>query len=559
MRFRPTLTTLVCATGMLAGAVGCTGTVEPAPANATPPSKPTPPIVISPRPQSPADAGTGPREDGGSATDGGTSAPTDPPTEPEDPPPADPRDPGPPLPAEPQYTHVLWVSPSGNDSAAGTEAQPLRTVARAVALVKPGEAVFLQSGTWREHVQLKERQGTADQPLTLRAAPGATAILKGGSLGETALVDVSGAHWNIEGLTVDVGGESTFAVMWRGAGAHHGVLRDSIVKNGTEGAGVYVTEKAHDVLIEHNDISHFDKGEVDSHGVCVQTSAFNVVVRGNDIHHNSGDGVQCLGPEGGATSPGTPFDNLLVEDNLLHDNRENGADIKTCTRVTLRGNTVYNHRAVSTSAGEGILIHMSPTDVTLEDNVLYANARAIQIGGNREGAPPTRVILRRNLIHDGLGAADGEEGTGIRIDTSVDVKVQHNTVWNLSGACLTFGTGSTGASQGLDVRNNLFAGCGIAARGGPGRSGAVVDGNLYFRSGGAAVFNLEGATLRLADWRTKTGLDKRSQERAPAFVDPGADDYQLSAQSPAREAGLPLGLPFCGSAPDQGAFESGCP
>ncbi|MFP2896303.1 nitrous oxide reductase family maturation protein NosD [Corallococcus sp. 4LFB] len=545
MRFRLTLTTLVCATGMLAGTVGCTGKVEPAPATATPPSTSSPPIVPPPeRPQPPADAGTG--VDGGVATeDGGT--------------PTEPQEPEPPPPAEAQYTRVLWVSPSGNDSAAGTQSLPLRTVARALSLVKPGEAVFLLSGTWREHVQLTERQGTAAKPLTLRAAPGATAILKGGAIGGTALVDVSGAYWNLEGLTVDVGGERTFAVMWRGAGAHHGVLKDSILKNGTEGAGAYVTDKAHDVLIENNDISHFDQGQVDSHGVAVQTSAFNVVVRGNDIHHNSGDGVQCLGPEGGATNPGTPFDNLLVEDNRLHDNRENGADIKTCTRVTLRGNTIYNHRAVSTAAGEGILVHMSPSDVTLEDNVFYANARAIQIGGNREGAPPTRVIIRRNLIHDGLGEADGEEGTGIRVDASVDVKVQHNTVWNLSGACLIFGAGSNGSSQGLDVRNNLFTGCGTAARAGPGRSGAVVDGNLYHRSGGAVAFNLEGATVSLADWRSKAGLDKRSQERPPAFVDPGADDYQLAAQSPAREAGLSLGLPFCGAAPDQGAFESGCP
>ncbi|MBN8230778.1 right-handed parallel beta-helix repeat-containing protein [Corallococcus macrosporus] len=559
MRFRLTLTTLVCATGMLAGTVGCTGKVEPAPATAAPPGTSSPPIVTPPqRPQPPADAGTSPGVDGGATPDAGVT-PTDPPADPVDPPPTEPQEPEPPPPAESQYTRVLWVSPSGNDSAAGTQALPLRTVARALSLVKPGEAVFLLSGTWREPVQLTERGGTASKPLTLRAAPGATATLKGGSIGRTALVDVSGAYWNLQGLTVDVGGERTFAVMWRGAGAHHGVLKDSVLKNGTEGSGVYVTDKAHDVLIENNDISHFDQGEVDSHGVTVQTSASNVVVRGNDIHHNSGDGVQCLGPEGGATNPGTPFDNLLVEDNRLHDNRENGADIKTCTRVTLRGNTVYNHRAVSTAAGEGIIVHMSPSDVTLEDNVFYANARAIQIGGNREGAPPTRVILRRNVIHDGLGEAEGEEGTGIRVDASVDVKVQHNTVWNLSGACLIFGAGSNGSSQGLDVRNNIFAGCGTAARAGSGRSGAVVDGNLYFRSGGAVSFHLDGATVSLADWRSKAGLDKRSQERAPGFVDTGADDYQLAAQSPAREAGLSLGLPFCGAAPDQGAFESGCP
>ncbi|WP_167509815.1 right-handed parallel beta-helix repeat-containing protein [Corallococcus terminator] len=548
MRFRLPLTTIVCSAGLMAGLVGCTGKVEPAPIGRSPGTA-TPPIVNRPVPT--ADAGTRADADAG-VPDSGSADPTTPP-------PTDPPPPTNPPPAEAQYTRVLWVSPTGNDTAAGTEGLPLRTVARALSLVKPGEAVFLQSGTWREHVKLQEKQGTAAKPLTLRSAPGATAILKGGSIGETALVDVSGAYWNVEGLTVDVGGEATFAVMWRGVGAHHGVLKKSIVKNGTEGAGVYVTEKAHDVLIADNDISHFDKGDDDSHGVAVQTSASNVVVRGNDIHHNSGDGVQCLGPEGGATLPGTPFDNLLVEGNKLHDNRENGVDIKTCTRVTLRGNTIYNHRSVSSAAGEGIIVHLSPTDVTLEDNVLYANARAIQIGGYREGAPPTRVIIRRNLIHDGLGESEGEEGTGIRVDASVNVKVQHNTVWNLSGACLIFGEGSTGASQGLDVRNNIFAGCGLGARGGAGRSGAVMDGNLYFSSGSAVTFRLDNAAMGLAAWRSNAGLDKRSQERAPGFVDTGRDDYHLTPASAARESGLSLGLPFCGAAPDQGAFESGCP
>jgi hypothetical protein len=431
-------------------------------------------------------------------------------------------------------------------------------VAKALSLVKPGEAIYLASGTYSERLQLEERGGTSARPLTLRAAPNATPVLKGGTGSSKAMIDVRGAYWHIEGLTVDVAGDRALAAVWRGEGAHHGVLRRGNLKNGTSGAGVSVSQYASDVLIEDNEIHHFQKaGGGDSHGIILQTTARNVVARGNDIHHNSGDAVQCIGPEGGATLSGTPFDNLLLEDNELHENRENGVDIKTCSRVVVRGNHIWGHKRSSTSGGEGVVVHMSARDVTLEDNVLRGNGRAVNVGGVRVGAPPTRVVLRRNLVLEGY-SADGNDGVGFRVDTSTDVKVQHNTFWNMPGACLYFGSGGSGPSQGLDARNNIMANCGMALRAGPGRGGAVVNNNLYSQATGAARFRLEGVDLSLEQWRSRTGLDGRSVERAPAFTDTGLEDFTPVLGSPARDTGVALGLPFCGTAPDLGAREAGC-
>lgn len=463
-----------------------------------------------------------------------------------------------PQPPSAEFSRILWVSPGGNDAAEGSKERPYRTVAKALSQVKPGEAIFLLSGTYSERLRLEERGGTASALLTIKAAPGATAVLKGGTGSTTPMVYVRGAYWRIEGLTVDVAGDRAFAVIWRGQGAHHGILRGSILKNGTEGAGVDISGSASDVLVENNQIHHFQKAGGDSHGVCVETTSRNVVVRGNDIHHNSGDGVQCLGPEGGATLPGTPFDNLLVEDNELHENQENGADIKTCTHVTLSHNSIWGHHRTSTSAGEGVVVHLSASDVTLEENVFHGNGRGINIGGVRVGAPPTRIVLRRNLILDGY-AQDGNDGVGIRVDTSSDVKLQNNTVWNMPGSGIMFGYGDTGPSQGLEVRNNVLANCTVSLRAGAGRKGAVVDSNLYFREGGAARFLLDGVDQNFTQWRQKTGGDGHSLEGSPAFTDTDSEDFTLSPASPARDRGVVLGLPFCGQAPDLGARESGCP
>ncbi|MCP3099717.1 right-handed parallel beta-helix repeat-containing protein [Myxococcus sp. K15C18031901] len=550
MRQRPTLLTTCCSAALLA-LLACNGKGEFTLTTGAPPVTGESPSTGSPQTPSPSTPNV-PESPGEAPAPTPTPTPEPTPT----PTPTPEPEPEPTPPPAPTYSRILWVSPSGSDSASGTESAPLRTVSRALTLIAPGEAIYLKTGTYAERLKLEERGGTASKPLTVKAAPGASPVVKPGA-SESALVDVRGAYWTVDGLTLDAAGTPTFAVLWRGAATHHGVLRNCVAKNGTAGAGLNVSEKASDILIERNTISHFDKGSSDSHGVIVQTTARNVVVRGNDIHHNSGDGVQCIGPEGGATVTGTPFDNLLVEDNELHENRENGADIKTCTRVTLRGNVIWGHKATSTSRGEGVVVHLSASDVTLEDNVFYGNGRAINIGGTRVNAPPTRITVQRNLIRDGLGGS--EDGGGIRVDTSNTVKVLHNTVWNMPGACLTFGHGDTGASASLDVRNNIFAGCGLGVRAGSGRSGAVVDGNLYFSTSGAARFQLDGSERGFADWRSSSGLDRRSMEKSPAFVNIDTGDFRLGPTSPARNAGLGVGLTFCGGAPDLGAFESDCP
>ena len=102
----------------------------------------------------------------------------------------------------PEFSRIRWVSPSGSDTAAGTEAAPLRTVAKALSLLQPGEAIFLKSGTYTERLKLDARDGSADHYLTIKAAPDARPVFKGGSGSRTPMLDVRRADWRIEGLRV---------------------------------------------------------------------------------------------------------------------------------------------------------------------------------------------------------------------------------------------------------------------------------------------------------------------------------------------------------------------
>jgi parallel beta-helix repeat protein len=76
----------------------------------------------------------------------------------------------------------LYVSPEGSDSAAGTEAAPLRTLQKALDLAQPGVTINLKTGTYRPSATVHTKvNGTSGSPITIRSAPGADATLAGPS------------------------------------------------------------------------------------------------------------------------------------------------------------------------------------------------------------------------------------------------------------------------------------------------------------------------------------------------------------------------------------------
>lgn len=556
----------------------CTGETSANCPNPTDPTCSQPPLGNGkPDPSTPP--GETPPPNGEDPSTGTPPDDSGPGVDPIDPPGTDPNpDPGPdpkpdPEPEEPQepgvrpgagagvgptldrtrYDRLLWVSPSGGDQQAGTEAQPLKTIARAISLATPGTGIVVRGGTYSERIRISGKDGRADAPYTLMGAPGERALVKGGNGNTSALLDVRSAYWRVVGMTFDVGGDRAFAAIWRDGGKH-GELRKSELMNGTLGAGVTVALGGSDVLVEGNHIHHFRQEGDDSHGVLAQTTSARVVVRSNDIHTNSGDAIQCLGPEGSATVSGTPFDDLLIENNLLHGNDENGVDIKTCTNVTIRGNDVYDHKPTSRSRGEGIVIHLSAAHVYVEENRIWGNGRGISLGGVVQGNLPNDLVVRRNTVWGGINT-NGGEASGIRVDSVTNAKVIHNTFHAMTGFCLSVGSGDNGNSTNITIQNNIFSDCGIAMKRGSRLSNVRVDSNLYHRASGSLTFQ-NGSNRSFSQWRSDTGWDAESLEAAPRFVNAAAADFRLQSGSPAIDRGTGVGEGACGQGPDIGAIES---
>lgn len=78
----------------------------------------------------------------------------------------------------PQDDGAIHVSPRGNDAAAGTASAPLRTIQAAVDRAKPGQAVTVHAGTYRETVR-PSGSYQDDAPLVVGAAEGSEPVLLG--------------------------------------------------------------------------------------------------------------------------------------------------------------------------------------------------------------------------------------------------------------------------------------------------------------------------------------------------------------------------------------------
>ncbi len=455
----------------------------------------------------------------------------------------------------PEPTGQSWyVSPKGSDGGKGTLEAPLRTISRAVALASPGDVIRVQPGVYAEQLVLESR-GSGAASITLRGEGSPRPTLVPGDRSRGSVIRVRG-RWRVENLEVDVDGAPMVALTFE-AGATQAALVDSELHGGTAGAGVLV-EGGQDITLQHNAIHHFIKSGDDSHGVAVVGPSRNVVIRENDIHHNSGDSIQC--------QAGTaPAETLLIEGNTLHDEGENGVDIKRCHQVTVRRNELYGFpntalRALGTSAGEAVVIHGGARGIAIQGNLISRAGRGVSVV---DSAETEQVWVEGNVIQDIRNVPEGN-GHGIRIASGRNVRVEDNTIESTASYALMLAADGQVAS-GLTVRNNTVRGGTQLLRLGRAsfRPGFVLQDNQYARGG---VLKADGVQELLTgangDYRDDFSGEQlwlSSPEKLGAWrqvlqVDQGS---ALLEWAPGRHGGLIRGGPG-GSSPGAGPGPSPC-
>lgn len=395
---------------------------------------------------------------------------------------------------------AVAATASGADLEVGSGA-PYATIQAAVDAAAAGDVVLVHAGDYVEALTLAQ-SGTAAAPIAVRAAGDGLVTLHGA-------IDLGGDFWEIADLTVVVpAGVRGIDV----EGSHNRMLRLDLsggTSNGVDGSG-----SGNEV--RDSKIHDFDAGDADAHCIVLNTGATDWVIAGNELVDCSGDSIQLYGPSGQALRT---IKNTRIEGNTMRytgaiGRMENALDVKDAD-----GLVVVDNRMSGFVQNKTIVFQKGPANIEIRCNVMSDGFTGVELRGE-DGGTVEGVVFAHNLMHDFTDYAlkfDGTASADVFSNTFVDAAKDG---LRIEGAGLAAGR----------VRNNLWVRTGALD---PGTFEA--DHNGFFQTG-------------------SVGFPSPTDVEADPLLDAA---YELGAGSPMIDAGVDVGLPFAGAAPDLGAREVG--
>lgn len=407
----------------------------------------------------------------------------------------------------------LHVATDGDDAASGTEAEPFATLQRAVDIATAGDTIVVRGGVYALTTSVViDSAGTADAPIRIVAYDG-----------ETPIFDASDnpRHDNPPEPRID----------------------DSIAAT-SDALGLFVTGNA-----EHWHIAGLEIAYAPYYGVRVYGS-HNVFER-LVLHDHGASGLEITGKEGFS-----PSHNLVLNSDSFHnfDPQGNGEDADGFAAKfdSLGPGNVFRGLRAWSNADDGYdFWHAAP--LLIEDCWSFDN------GFNR---PEWVPLLTGGWQGDGMGFKLGQEAGELSL---VRVAAWGNKAFGIDdngngsagGVTIHHATLVNNTKDGNPVQLDLNDG-----------SPHTVRNTIAFDVDGPAVTSLDGAVDHASNsWNGMTVT-------AADFVDLDMDALFLTATGPRNsdgtlppiglslqpgsaliDAGVDLGLPFEGAAPDLGAFE----
>lgn len=327
-------------------------------------------------------------------------------TQPEDDPTDEPTE-------EPEKEAVNWyVSPDGNDTNAGTESQPLKTITAALGKVSPGDMVYLREGRYYEYV-IPSRSGEEGKPITIKSYPGETAYIDGSRFeinGWTALIHIE----NVSYLTLEdlhICNATKTAVNSDPAGI------------GLRGGSKHITIRNCKIYEIKNDCTQADQTAGtdwrSAHAIAVlgnndRSSISNLLIEKCEvweIHNGTSETITIAGN----------VDGFTIQDNYVHDvenigiiaaggdNLNPGGDpnVNFARNGVIRRNRVERctHQHSTEYWGEGgygaIGIYACGcSDVIIEQNIVSGCDRGIGLVSESDLLATKNCYVRNNIIYD---------------------------------------------------------------------------------------------------------------------------------------------------------------
>jgi hypothetical protein len=375
----------------------------------------------------------------------------------------------------------LYVSPSGNDSNAGTSGAPLRTLAAAALRVKPGTTVMIAGGTYYEQLVTKVA-GSVGKEITFQSYNG-TAVIDGSKLGwrahsnqNQAVVELRHPYVRLKGLKI-VNSSNT------------GVLlnNDNLTVEGCEIAQT-----------QWHAISTETSRQTAAGGKMIK----NILIKGNDVHDTS------LSGDGQVIS--LIADGFVVSGNKIHDNKKEGIDIW----LGAKHGEVVDNELYRNSVG---IFVDGASYVRVHRNRAYANVKAgIGVSSEDTRYDTNQIWVYNNLVYDhpnGNGCFIWDPDRG-----PTNVLFAHNTLANNKSSFYLSGQSITAT-----ILNNLGYATGTPLINASSRSTITQQDNIWL-TGATDFANAAGKDFRLKS--SSTAIDK--VKPAPSFSDDQGHTYSIT-------------------------------
>lgn len=422
--------------------------------------------------------------------------------------------------------HTYYVAPDGDDSRSASEAQnietPWATFTNLSEAMVAGDLALVRGGTYRAsgnngagtEFYLSGLHGTESNPIVVQSYPGEVPIVNYDHqvpdicyTWALAIVDVS--HFHLNGHMIFTG----LPQIADGCGIARGVLlqssSDSIIENievSYMGGTGFVTENSHDVLYLNCDAHHNDDRLSDG---------------GTDAWDNT-DGFSSTGGDGSERITYTGCRAWLNSDDGWDTIVTNG--VRTWNGCWAFWNGYYQDPDMESRApagnGEGFKLGCAADDSVLRTKIKFLNnclAFENRDAGFDQNGTPTMLFQLYNCTAYNNGMGGG--GYGFEFG-----------YWEVSpGEAFTFMN---------NVSYNNSAG--------------------PLRYWGADTFNSHntwngGVTVNDADFQSVSSVGMDGPRQADGSL-PNLPFMRLAAGSDLLNAGVDVGLPFTGSAPNMGCY-----
>jgi hypothetical protein len=459
-----------------------------------------------------------------------------------------------------QTNASFYVATSGNDSNAGTQAAPWRTIQHAADTARAGSTVKVRGGIYEELVSINGSGNATDGFITFRSYPGEVAILDAEHIvltGRTGILTIHNQSYvRIEGFEIRNfrTAEHRLAplgISVIGAGSHIELLKNNVhhIENNFEGRdgpgrggngfgiAVYGTDAKTpitDLIIDGNEVHHLKTGSSES--LVVNGNVTNFRITHNVVHDNNNIGIDVIGFE--RTAPDPAVDQArdgVVSGNLVYN-------------ITSRGNPAYRNDESS----DGIYVD-GGTRILIEQNVMHDVDFGIELASEHKDRATSYITARNNLVYHCHTAGVSIGGYAPERGHTDHCTVINNTLYDDD----TSGTGSGEFQMQWNMANNIFANnivyagsrCLMTLNKSPVKSDQPpvnIDHNLYYCASGSKAstwIEVAGTVTGFEKYVESTGSDRHSRFLDPHFVDTAAHDFHLQSDSPAITTGTTDGLP----------------